>query len=285
MKSISFKLLLFWIFCLPVEIFGWSYECISNGLFSTIHILTVNPEQHEIFPVRAKGDRETVLALANRYQAEAAVNGGFWKWDGSPAGILKIQGKWYGTPTKPRGAIGWASGGKNVMIDRVLTNYSLKDVYYPDEIVVLPASDPPQSTPEEWCEMEHIVGGTPVLIMNGQIIDDFSSEQTLESFLLHRHPRTAVGIKENGEWVFAVVDGRYFGFLGGMTMNELAEFMLMLGCIKALNLDGGSSSTMVIEGAVVNEPNGTEVEVDKLVEPVSDAVLILLQQEHHLFLK
>lgn len=74
--------------------------------------------------------------------------------------------------------------------------------------------------------------------------------------------------------VFVVVEGRYFGFLGGMTMHELAEFMQMLECSEALNLDGGSSSTLVIEGAVINESNGTQLEMDKFVEPVSDAILI-----------
>ena len=50
--------------------------------------------------------------------------------------------------------------------------------------------------------------------------------------------------------------------------------MLDLGCIEALNLDGGGSSTMVIEGSVVNEPHGKILENGKYVGAVSDAILI-----------
>ena len=50
--------------------------------------------------------------------------------------------------------------------------------------------------------------------------------------------------------------------------------MLDLGCIEALNLDGGGSSTMVVEGKVINEPSGKIEEDGKWVEAVSDAILI-----------
>ena len=59
-----------------------------------------------------------------------------------------------------------------------------------------------------------------------------------------------------------------------MTMKELANLMLRLGCMEALNLDVGGSSTMVIDGIVVNEPCGKMQENGKHVEAVSDAILI-----------
>ena len=59
-----------------------------------------------------------------------------------------------------------------------------------------------------------------------------------------------------------------------MTIKELAEFMLELGCIEALNLDGGGSSTMVLDEIVINEPCGKIQENGKQVEAVSDAILI-----------
>lgn len=266
-----------WFACTPLEIRGLSYDHFSDGYFTSVHVLIVDPKEHVVMPVRATGGevaRETLTTLANRYGAIAAVNGGFWKLSGDPAGILKINGLWHGTPIKPRGAIGWSLNGQRVLIDRVLTNYHLNDCPDQNEIEVIPASMPPHSTPQEWRELEHIVGGTPVLVRSGNVVDDFSPEQTLESFLVNHHPRTAVGIRDNGEWVFVVVDGRFYGFLGGMTIKELAELMLELGCIEALNLDGGGSSTMVIEGTVMNEPCGEIQENGKQVESISDAILI-----------
>jgi exopolysaccharide biosynthesis protein len=277
-KHFFIKITLFlWIACIPSEIKGFSYEYISDGYFTSVHILTVDPKEHVILPVKASGEeiaRETVATLAKSYGASAAVNGGFWKANGNPAGILKINCLWYGTPIKPRGAIGWSLNGQRVLIDRILTNYHLKDCPDESEIEVIPMSTPPHTSPEEWRELEHIVGGTPVLVRNGNVIEDYSPEQTLESFLVKKHPRTAVGIRDNGEWVFVVVDGRFYGFLGGMTIKELAELMLNLGCIEALNLDGGGSSTMVVEGIVINDPCGELKEDEKQVEAVSDAILI-----------
>jgi len=59
-----------------------------------------------------------------------------------------------------------------------------------------------------------------------------------------------------------------------MTIKELAELMLDLGSIEALNLDGGGSSTMVVNGIVINDPCGELREDGKQVEAVSDAILI-----------
>lgn len=259
--------------CIPSNASGLSYEHLSNGYFTSIHVLIVDPTEYAILPVKADS-RETVAALANRHGAIAAVNGGFWKLNGNPAGILKINHRWYGTPIKPRGAIGWSSNGQRVLIDKVLTNYRLDDCEA-NEIEVIPMSTPPYTTREDWKKLEHIVGGTPVLISNRDLVEDYSSEQTLDSFLINKHPRTAVGIRENGEWVFVVVDGRFHGFFGGMAIKELAELMLMLGCTDALNLDGGGSSTIVLERTVINEPCGKMLEDGKQVEAVSDAILIL----------
>ncbi|MFI0434230.1 MAG: phosphodiester glycosidase family protein [Parachlamydiaceae bacterium] len=265
------------IACIRLDVNGISYEYFSSGCFTSVHVLTVDPNENIIMPVKASGndiDRETVMTLAKHYGAVAAINGGFWKPNGSPAGILKINHDWYGTPIKPRGAIGWSINHHHVLIDRILTNYPLNDCPNENEIEVIPMSIPPNTTPEEWKHLEHIVGGTPVLVSKGNIIQDYSSEQTLESFLVKKHPRTAVGIRDSGEWIFVVVDGRFYGFLGGMTMKELAELMVELGCVEALNLDGGGSSTMVIDGVVINQPCGKIQECGKQVEAVSDAILI-----------
>jgi hypothetical protein len=70
-----------------------------------------------------------------------------------------------------------------------------------------------------------------------------------------RHPRTAIGL--NSTYVFfLVVDGRQSGWSIGMTIDELAEFFKnTLGATWACNQDGGGSSTMWINGTVVNSPS------------------------------
>lgn len=266
-QSLIVKLLLIIsLVSIPTDAFAIAYKKLQNGWFSSVHVLTVDPKEYIMFPVKASGEeiaRETVASLAKKHQACAAVNGGFWKLNGDPAGILKINHQWFGFSDKPRGAIGWSMGGQSVIMDRVLASRNENCELTTDKQIA-----------EEWQELEHIVGGTPLLIKNGALIEDYSPEQTLKSFIANRHPRTAVGVKANGEWVFVVVDGKFLGFLGGMSIKKLAQFMLNLGCVHALNLDGGGSSTMVLEGRVVNRPSGKLRERGKRVEAVSDAILI-----------
>lgn len=255
---------------------GIDYRYIATDVPQSIHVLEVDPAKFSIAPARALDKcvgRENVLLLSMRKGAVAAVNGGFFdigKHEGAPCGILKINGEWYGLPTKPRGAIGWSGKDDAVLYDRVLTHLEGIDFH------VDPQTEMTRS--ELWETRDHIVGGTPLLIQNGKKIKDFSSEKTIETFLSERHARTAVGLLANGHWVFVVVDGKQPELSLGMTMEELADFMESLGCINALNLDGGGSSTFVYQNQVINQPTGDGDENDdhlRVLRPVSDAILIL----------
>ena len=74
-------------------------------------------------------------------------------------------------------------------------------------------------------------------------------------------PRTAVGIKENGNIIFYVIDGRQSGYSYGARKDTVAKRLKELGCVDALNLDGGGSTTMagVYPGCdsavIVNSPS------------------------------
>ncbi len=67
-------------------------------------------------------------------------------------------------------------------------------------------------------------------------------------------PRTAVGLDRNGRVVLAVLDGQQ-GLGHGFTLHGVPELMAQLGCVEALNLDGGGSSEAVVLGQVANEPS------------------------------
>lgn len=99
------------------------------------------------------------------------------------------------------------------------------------------------------------LSGGPVLVRAGKrqkvraAVDDayeFSS-------MLERHPRSAIGW--NQHWFFLVeVDGRQRDVSEGMTLEELSDYLVKLGCEEALNLDGGGSSTLWYAGEVRNNP-------------------------------
>lgn len=101
------------------------------------------------------------------------------------------------------------------------------------------------------------IGGGPMLIKNGnkfitatEEIFDAASGISAGS----NAPRTAVARLADGKVLFIVVDGRSAASRG-VTLSELADVLLNLGATDAINLDGGGSSAMVVNGAVVNTPS------------------------------
>lgn len=131
---------------------------------------------------------------------------------------------------------------------------------------------------KKWDNYEFILGGTPLLIDNKVKITNFSGENTIPTFLTYRHSRTAVGILPNGHWLFVVVDKT--GIFDGLTIEELTHLMDSLGCIYALNVDGGGSSTLVYKHEVKNSPHGDEDEGGgkQIIRRVSDALLVTPQK-------
>ena len=121
-----------------------------------------------------------------------------------------------------------------------------------------------------WSAAEDVVGAGPQLLKDGRVEITAQREQMSASLSTGRHPRTAIGTASDGRVLMAVVDGRQPGWSDGMLLEELARLMQSLGAINAINLDGGGSSTMVVQGKVVNRPSDAAGE-----RPVSDAILVL----------
>jgi exopolysaccharide biosynthesis protein len=100
----------------------------------------------------------------------------------------------------------------------------------------------------------------PALLDDGEVVDGIEDVEVDTNAGNHSiqgdQPRTAVGVIGTNHLVFVVVDGRSPGYSAGVTMTELAEIMQGLGATTAYNLDGGGSSTMVFDGALVNDPRG-----------------------------
>ena len=102
-----------------------------------------------------------------------------------------------------------------------------------------------------WENVNHIISGGPYLVKNGNIFIDIA-EQKLGA-IGGKNPRTAIGYTEDGNLIMVAVDGRE-GASVGMTLRELAGFMQSIGCVNAMNLDGGGSTVMYVNGRVVNNP-------------------------------
>ncbi len=131
------------------------------------------------------------------------------------------------------------------------------------ELKIETKTEPPMSF-----QPDFILGAGPQLLAAGQKVFVAEASRYSDSLYRQRHPRTAIGWTADGKLILLTVDGRQ-KFSVGMTMAELADLMFELGCVEAMNLDGGGSSTMVVNRKIVNHPSDTTGE-----RAVSDALLV-----------
>lgn len=144
-----------------------------------------------------------------------------------------------------------ATGPKQVDINAfVITdsnNFHLKDTLKKRDCLKIEWKTEP-----DWSNVKEAISGGPYLIMDGQIYID----QENENFKFPKKdtyaPRTAIGIDNNKKLYLIAVDGRNHGYSVGLTLQELAELLKKLDLKDAINLDGGGSTTLVVDGKIVN---------------------------------
>ena len=162
------------------------------------------------------GDPNSPLYIEN-YNVIAAINGaGYNMSTGEPGGLLVMGGVEY-HPIDGNGFFGILDDGTPV----IGTTEEYNSIY-------------------KGRVMEGIAGFGSVLIDNGKIVVSHA-----DSYTSSRASRTAVGITKTGKVVFMVLDGRQEPVSCGGSMQEIAQIMQEAGCIYAINLDGGGSTTYV----------------------------------------
>ena len=96
---------------------------------------------------------------------------------------------------------------------------------------------------EDWLDTVNAVGAERRLIRDGLITEEILADSTDNT----RAPRTAFGLREDGSMVVYTADGRDSAHSAGLLYKELAQRMLDLGCVEAINLDGGASTQIYAE--------------------------------------
>ena len=126
----------------------------------------------------------------------------------------------------------------------------------------------PKAITPVWQDAQQAVSGGPWLVRDGKILVDGDAEDfPAAEFVAKRHPRSAVGVTKDRHLLLVTVDGRQSQSVG-MSLNELAQFMLKLGAVQAMNLDGGGSTAMFVGGGIVNGPS------DGSLRPIADSLLL-----------
>mgnify|MGYP002761691771 FL=1 len=108
------------------------------------------------------------------------------------------------------------------------------------------------NTNPKWENVKHIISGGPYLVRNGEVYIDMTAQKL--GSIGGRNPRTAIGYTKDNDLILITADGRE-GSSIGLTLTELANLLKGLGCVNAINLDGGGSTVMYVKGQIVNRPH------------------------------
>ncbi len=112
----------------------------------------------------------------------------------------------------------------------------------------------------KWWKMRTAVGGGPVLIHDGKVHITNREEQLFPDAAGDYQPRTAMGYTRDGQLIILAIQGRTAGKAAGATLRQEARIMLGLGCYEALNLDGGGSTCLLVNGKETIRPSDPEGE-------------------------
>ena len=198
--------------------------------------LVTPPDSEGDMPLKAR----TTTQFLNEFGVQIAVNGdGFtpW-WSRSPADYYPHVGD----PVTPLGLT--ASKG-DLYTEGIPEQIGVEPTLYISRKNVLSFNRRPEN-------VFQAISGDRMLITQGEIVDGLDNSEL--------DPRTAIGLNKNGRYlILIVVDGRQPFYSDGATFTKLAELLLAQGADVAMSLDGGGSSTMVMEGqngepVILNSP-------------------------------
>ena len=243
----------------------------------------------------AASGRETTSALAKNIGALVAINGGYFDIKKQPAptyslvisgarvlanpigkvtreeGVYPILRGAFGTRKNRTFDLAWVGnlGDETRAYDAPLPNSYKK----PSSLFTRDFPTPSRS----WNDIEEAIGGGPILLKNGASRPLPDPEMTGFSFNNSRQPRTAIGSAKSGHLILFVTDGRQPLWSMGMSLDEMTQTLRDLGCDNALNLDGGGSTSFVVNGTLLNVPSdGSERAVTSIFAIVpSDNLRVL----------
>jgi len=202
-----------------------------------------------VSPETAKGTR--VSDYAKKVNALAAINGDYFDDKFNPVGLtVGACGPWSNVKDMKREVVLEIANQRGVLRKRA----DLGD-------------DPPSDG------VDAAISGWPVIVNACKALGPKELPGS-DSFTRSPHPRTALGISNDGTLLyFVVADGRRTG-VPGLTLAELAQFMAdRLSVCSAMNLDGGGSAAMWVGDHIVNRPS------DGVERPVGDHLAVVMRRD------
>ena len=215
---------------------GLDYRALSPWPDSRVHVLRLDLREPTLRLV-VSTPAERGLPMDRRAEGTSAVasfNASFFDRNFVPRGVTVSQGKAW-TPVLQAEASPWLA----------CDQWQRCRIGFADT-----ATRPPDAV--------NAVAGTPWLVRAGQVRSE-ADDAGCAALCARAHPRTAVGLAGEGRWLLVVLAEGRRPPVAGVTLVQLSQLMRELGAMDAVNLDGGGSSTLWLQGRAVmarpaNEP-------------------------------
>jgi hypothetical protein len=243
-----------------------------------------------IKPVMHEGNYcEAVSSMVSRNNGYAGINGGFF-YSGVALGLVQADGIIFCAPLativrsgvtyyptrsafgiKPDGApdVTWTYMWQNTVYSypEPNPNYQGNPAPPPDPALFIPNAEP-------WNTYQSI-GGGPNLVSNGVVNVTYEEEIFWGSGvgLDNNDPRTAIGYTSGNHVIMFTVDGHQSNWSLGLSIPEVAETMISLGCVEAMGLDGGGATTIIAADSLLNKPS------DGSQRQVANALVVMPKPE------
>lgn len=241
----------------------------NNEIFNSnqfICVMEILPQSKARLAFAHRPERTQTSVIARDSNALAAINGSFFDM-GKHHPICYLR-------------IGGVQVGENTPQKSDTTNRK----YYQYATIVLDSLGRPElcvpDSNRHWEEyyfdksVRNVMTAGPMLIIDGKAVP----QRNDRTFVTDRHNRTALGLKPDGTVILFTVDGR-MKQSAGMSLNELEQTLLWLGCTNAINLDGGGSTTLYLRGypenGIVNYPTDNGRFDHKGERKVSNVIMIM----------
>lgn len=257
---------------------NWSQNSIAEGIIhKSIHILNkeifnsnqyisvveISPESCAKVEIFASPVLKHTSQMATEKGAKIALNGSFFKFNNSYNTEDYNSVDYIRKDNRQLAPNTWPARGRSMHQLGALAIFR-------GEVFILKADSIREW--ERYIQAEEVITSGPVLRVDGKDVSLSS-----DSFYTTRHPRTAVGKRSDGTLILITADGRA-AEAAGVSLAELQLIMKWLGADYAINLDGGGSTTLYIEGAsdngIVNHPTDNREFDNKGERKVANAILV-----------
>ncbi|WP_373819663.1 phosphodiester glycosidase family protein [Glaesserella sp.] len=233
-KSLSLLVILFGLLC-KTAFANAQQDCIQTYMpDSYIHVakIDLNCKNLQVVATDPRDQGMSVSDFAQKYQTDVAINANFYRKDFSPIGLTITNGKVWQKGKDTRARTFFACDAQNKCVIEGKNKLSKTNPKWVTAI-------------SGWQYFEQKSGKFECADR-----DKIGCSQDIFS---GKHPRTLLGLDEKNNMLYlVVVEGRQIIYRG-MTLNELADLAKKLGLTKAINLDGGGSSAMVVNGKRISE--------------------------------